>query len=474
VITLTLLHPMQSIPVQSWTFEQESVIRIGRSTDNHVILYSAVVSRHHVEIRKTDSGWEIVNLGANGTYLEGKRISQVPVENGVVIRLARSGPNVQIHITSKTGETVRGDSEPLANPVTRTGIEPLPNIEADIPLADQDDEPTSSPPPPDAIAPDGISPNEHSAPFAELASHQDQADEAELPTLPEDDLSSSYRLLDCCQRYLSSDRLFCLDCGKPLKVLTSIADYHIVKTLEQDSVGSTQLAWRKGQTFLLQTLNSEWTDHPEAIEVFELDAKQLLTLNHAGLPHFVDVFVENGRPYLVLEPTYGQTLQQLVNQDGPLDLATTLAWLTILCAILQYLHQQEPPILHQDLKPENLVCRPSNSATPLTIIGFTPGKVLKTAIQEGLPGYTAPEQQHGQASPQSDLYALAPILMFLLTGKPPAVFYAQQEQGMRFRPEYLPGLPSELVAVLHRLTHAHAEERYESAKDLAEALKSTI
>ena len=98
VITLTLLHPLQSVPVQSWTFESESLVRIGRSTDNDVILYSAVVSRHHVELRLNNSGWEVVSLGANGTYVDGKPITKVPVVDGMVIRLASSGPKIQIRI----------------------------------------------------------------------------------------------------------------------------------------------------------------------------------------------------------------------------------------------------------------------------------------------------------------------------------------------------------------------------------------
>lgn len=105
VITLTLLHPLQSVPVQSWTFEPESVIRIGRSTDNEVILYSAVVSRHHVELRRTDSHWEIVSLGANGTYMDGKRITQMPVVDGMIIRLASSGPKIQIRIEGENPKT---------------------------------------------------------------------------------------------------------------------------------------------------------------------------------------------------------------------------------------------------------------------------------------------------------------------------------------------------------------------------------
>ncbi len=105
VITLTLLHPLQSVPVQSWTFEPESVIRIGRSTDNEVILYSAVVSRHHVEIQRNGLGWEIVSLGANGTYIDGKRITQMPVVDGMIIRLASSGPKIQIHLEGETSKS---------------------------------------------------------------------------------------------------------------------------------------------------------------------------------------------------------------------------------------------------------------------------------------------------------------------------------------------------------------------------------
>ncbi|MDJ0679547.1 MAG: FHA domain-containing protein [Xenococcaceae cyanobacterium MO_167.B52] len=103
MITLTLLHPLQPIPVQSWTFQEEPKIRIGRSTNNEVVLYSAVVSRHHVEIRKTgDHRWEVFNLGANGTYINDKRINQTAAVDGMIIRLASSGPKILIKIESES------------------------------------------------------------------------------------------------------------------------------------------------------------------------------------------------------------------------------------------------------------------------------------------------------------------------------------------------------------------------------------
>lgn len=98
MIKLTLLHPLQSIPVRSWIFEDEQVVRIGRSTENHVVLFSAVVSRRHIELRRTGITWELINLGTNGTYLDGKPIAKIPVVDGLIVHLARSGPKIQINV----------------------------------------------------------------------------------------------------------------------------------------------------------------------------------------------------------------------------------------------------------------------------------------------------------------------------------------------------------------------------------------
>ena len=100
VITLTLLHPSQATPLQHWQFgNDQSTILIGRALDNHVVLYSAVVSRRHLEIRLNDrNDWELENLGANGTFLNGKPIEKTALVDGMVVRLAASGPQIQIRL----------------------------------------------------------------------------------------------------------------------------------------------------------------------------------------------------------------------------------------------------------------------------------------------------------------------------------------------------------------------------------------
>jgi pSer/pThr/pTyr-binding forkhead associated (FHA) protein len=94
-----VLNLLNSIPVQSWTFLAEDVVRIGRATDNNAILFSAVVSRHHAELRWSESdGWMLVNMSPNGTYFNGEAIKTMAVEDGMIIRLATSGPKIQIKV----------------------------------------------------------------------------------------------------------------------------------------------------------------------------------------------------------------------------------------------------------------------------------------------------------------------------------------------------------------------------------------
>ena len=99
-IVLSLLN---SVPVQNWTFTSEDVIRIGRATDNQVILFSAVVSRHHAEIRWSESdGWQLSNISPNGTYIDGESVKTSTVTDGMIIRLATSGPKIQMKFNLET------------------------------------------------------------------------------------------------------------------------------------------------------------------------------------------------------------------------------------------------------------------------------------------------------------------------------------------------------------------------------------
>ncbi len=97
MIRLTLLDPQKNTPLKNWDFQSESIIKVGRSPDNHIVLSDSLVSRYHLElhkISKSQSGniWRLVSQGTNGTFVNGVLMSQGIVSDGSLIQLARGGP----------------------------------------------------------------------------------------------------------------------------------------------------------------------------------------------------------------------------------------------------------------------------------------------------------------------------------------------------------------------------------------------
>jgi serine/threonine protein kinase, bacterial len=106
VVTLYLLHPEQSKPLQQWQFEDASIVRIGRAPDNDVVLADPLVSRHHLLLQRQngeDSSshvWQLINQGTNGTFLDGVLVSQSAIVDGSIIQLAKGGPTLRFQFQS--------------------------------------------------------------------------------------------------------------------------------------------------------------------------------------------------------------------------------------------------------------------------------------------------------------------------------------------------------------------------------------
>lgn len=104
VITIFLIHPTQSQPIRRWTFVDESVVRVGRAKDSHVVVHGSLVSRHHLELWNRQDRWELINFGANGTYIDGHPIHQLPVADGMTVRLGSTGPRLQLRLSDRPVE----------------------------------------------------------------------------------------------------------------------------------------------------------------------------------------------------------------------------------------------------------------------------------------------------------------------------------------------------------------------------------
>lgn len=155
------------------------------------------------------------------------------------------------------------------------------------------------------------------------------------------------------------------------------------------------------------------------LDSFEREARILTKLKHNQIVKLIDFFVEDHRAYLVLEHIEGATLAQLVINQGPLPEKLVRELAMQMCTILSYLHNMEPPIVHRDFTPENLILR---SDGLLKLIDFNVARQVEsnaTGSVVGKPAYLPPEQFRGQAVCQSDIYSMGATLSFILTGKQP-------------------------------------------------------
>ena len=92
-ITLHLIDPAKGRTMQTWRFRKESLVRIGRSEQNEVVIGDPYASRFHCELRFQNEHWELVNCGRHGTMVRGERVETMAVDHGTVFQLGPTGPS---------------------------------------------------------------------------------------------------------------------------------------------------------------------------------------------------------------------------------------------------------------------------------------------------------------------------------------------------------------------------------------------
>lgn len=210
--------------------------------------------------------------------------------------------------------------------------------------------------------------------------------------------------------------------------------------------------------------NAEADVRRHAEERIQREAMLLMKLKHPNIAGVLDHFVEEGRHYLLLEYIHGQDLRQYIKQNGPQSEETVLGWAKQIASILEYLHSQDPPIIHRDLTPDNLVLK--NDGT-VTLIDFGAANEFigqATGTLVGKQAYMSPEQLRGKAGTQSDLYSFGGSLFYFLTGRDPTPLSVSHPKAV------LPAVSDQLDQIIAKLTAFEPEERFESASEAMEQL----
>ncbi len=206
----------------------------------------------------------------------------------------------------------------------------------------------------------------------------------------------------------------------------------------------------------------------KAEELFEREAKFLLRLSHPQIAKVHDHFQESGRSYLLLDYIRGQDLRQLVKQNGRQDVLTVMRWAHQIAEILEYLHQQSPPIVHRDLTPDNLVLGPNDQVVLIDFGAANEFVGAATGTLVGKQAYIAPEQLRGKAETRSDIYAFGGTLFFMLTGDDPEALSSSRPRSLN------ESVPSGLDDLIAACTDMDAAKRPEKAAKITEVLAALI
>jgi hypothetical protein len=221
---------------------------------------------------------------------------------------------------------------------------------------------------------------------------------------------------------------------------------------------------------------------------FEREARLLARLHHPALPRVSDHFSERDGQFLVMQFIAGDDLaEMMVRKNGPFPPHQVLTWADQLLDALDYLHTQDPQIVHRDIKPQNLKLT-ARGQIILLDFGLAKGQAseisrLTTAasIFGYTPNYAPLEQIQGLGTdPRSDLYALAATLYHLMTGvKPPdaltraAALVNGQPDPLRLAGEGNDAVTPEIDLVLRKAMSQNRDQRYANAADMRKAFHST-
>ncbi len=402
MVTLTLLESQTNQPINSWNFDQKSLIRIGRAHNNDIVLKGYLqVSRQHLELKLEESQWNLASAATNGTLVNGIFVQQAKIADQDLIRLAENGPLFRFELTTRIDQKT---------PVKLD----KPCIHADNP----------------------------------------------------------------------TDSIFCIHCGAPLvEEERFIGVYQILRVLGVGGMGTTYLAWNKDKIIetapfllVLKEMNANMLRVAKARELFEREARILKSLNHPNIPKYYDFFVgeDQDHKYLIMELIHGHNLEKFTNSLGKINAERAIQWMIQVCETLTYLHSLDPPLVHRDIKPANLMLR--NLDNRVMLLDFGAVKELGTSLgtRIGVEGYSAPEQYRGKPCPQSDIYGVGTSLIFLLTGKTPMQYFTYANNRYEFDVEKIPHISAELKEVLRLACQSEPSERYQTAEELAIALRECL
>ena len=261
--------------------------------------------------------------------------------------------------------------------------------------------------------------------------------------------------------------------------------YRVTKILGQGGFGRTYLAQDTARfnelcvikEFIPAVTGTYALDKSK--ELFQREAAVLYQIQHPQIPQFRANFEQGKRLFLIQDYADGKTYADLIEerhqQSQTFSEAEVVEFLQQMLPVLEHIHSKG--IIHRDIAPDNIILRQSDRLPVLIDFGVVKQGVAASedapqGTTVGKLGYSPSEQlQTGQVYPNSDLYALAVTSVVMMTGRKPEQLMDESTMTWRWH-QWVPTLSTWFAKVLNRMLNPRPNNRYQSAIEVAQALRS--
>lgn len=232
----------------------------------------------------------------------------------------------------------------------------------------------------------------------------------------------------------------------------------------------------------IKVLRDQYASDEEFVRRFYQEAESAAKLSHPNIVNTYDVGREANTYYIVMELVDGPSLAEMIASDGKIPEPVAIDYAAQICSGLAYAHRQG--LLHRDIKPANILITKDDvvklsdfgiarAMTQQTMAMTRPGLIMGSVY------YMSPEQaQDMELHETSDLYAVGIVLYQMLTGSLPYTGESPVTVALKHVSEPVPSIDPEatgvspaIAAIVNRLLQKQPENRFQSASEVASALR---
>jgi len=267
--------------------------------------------------------------------------------------------------------------------------------------------------------------------------------------------------------------------------LGRMGHYDIRKIIGRGGCGIVFQAFdeRLHRIVAIKVMTPEMAATSPARKRFLREARATAAIRHKNVVS-IHAVEESPVPFLVMEYLDGKTLQQLIDETGPLDLSIVLRFGRMIANGLAAAHRQG--LIHRDIKPANILIESGTGLVKITDFGLAravdDASMTQSGVIAGTPLYMSPEQARGTSiDSRSDLFSLGSVLYVMCSGRPPfrapstfAVLKRVVDEEPRNIREIIPEVPHNLTAIIAKLHQKDPRERPASALEVSRMLAACL